>query len=151
MKKLTKHNAVVTNATAVTALSTAERGLGFLYRIALSRLIGAEGMGLYQVALSLFALFLTIGTGGIPITVSRMISKSKAERRPEDEASSVSAGIALSLILTLPVCLFLLFFGHKLPFLFSDKRAFRVFRILLFGLCFSSIYAVFRGYFWGNK
>ena len=151
MKKLTKHNAVVTNATAVTALSTAERGLGFLYRIALSRLIGAEGMGLYQVALSLFALFLTIGTGGIPITVSRMISKSKAERRPEDEASSVSAGIALSLILTLPVGLFLLFFGHKFPFLFSDERAFRVFRILLFGLCFSSIYAVFRGYFWGNK
>ncbi len=149
-----KHNTqttVYTTASLVTALSIAERGLGFLYRIALSRLIGAEGLGLYQVALSLFGLFLTIGTGGIPITVSRMISKSKAENRPDDEKSAVSAGIALSLLLTLPVCVFLGLFGGKMTFLFSDERSFPVFRILLLGLCFSSIYAVLRGSFWGNK
>ncbi len=146
-----KRSSFYTTATAVTALSVAERGLGFLYRIVLARLIGAEGLGLYQVALSLFSLFLTVGTGGIPITVSRMISKSKAEGRPMDESSAVSAGMLLSLLLTLPVCLFLLFFGEKMPFLFSDERAFPVFRILLLGLCFSSLYAVVRGSFWGNK
>ena len=150
MKKSHRQNTAIT-ATAVTALSVAERGLGFLYRIVLSRLIGAEGLGLYQVALSLFGLFLTIGTGGIPITVSRMISKSKAEHRPYDEHRAVSAGVTLSLLLTLPVCLFLILFGDKLDFLFTDDRAFGVFRILLIGLCFSSLYAVFRGSFWGNK
>ncbi len=138
-------------ATAVTTLSVAERGLGFLYRIVLSRLIGAEGLGLYQVALSLFSLLLTIGTGGIPVSVSRMISKSKADGAPMDESSAVSAGALLSLSLTLPVCIFLFFFGDKLPFLFSDARAFPIFRILLLGLCFSSLYAVVRGSFWGNK
>ena len=142
---------VYTTTTAVTALSVAERGLGFLYRIVLSRLIGAEGLGLYQVALSLFSLFLTIGTGGIPITVSRMISKSKAERRPMDEVSAFSSGAFLSLLLTLPVCLVLFLFGKNLTFLFSDERALPVFRILLLGLCFSSLYAVVRGSFWGNK
>ena len=71
-------NKVIANASIVTGLSIAERSLGFLYRIVLSRLLGAEGLGLYQVALSLFGLFITIGTGGIPITVSRMISKAKA-------------------------------------------------------------------------
>lgn len=139
------------NASIVTALSIGERGLGFLYRIVLSRLIGAEGLGLYQIALSLFSLFLTIGTGGIPITVSRMIAKNKAENDPKREAGSCSAGLLLCLILTLPVCFFLGFFGDKLPFLFSDKRSFPVFRILLIGLSFTSVYAVFRGYFWGNK
>ncbi len=142
---------VYTTTTAVTALSVAERGLGFLYRIALSRLIGAEGLGLYQVALSLFSLFLTIGTGGIPVTVSRMISKSKANNTPMSASSAVSAGALLSLLLTLPVALFLFFFGDKLPFLFSDARAFPVLRILLLGLCLSSLYAVIRGHFWGNK
>ncbi len=142
---------IYTITSIVTALSIAERGLGFLYRIVLSRLIGAEGLGLYQVALSLFALFLTLGTGGIPITVSRMISKSKAEGDTVSESSAVSAGGTLSLLLTLPACLFLIFFGDKLPFLFSDERAFPVFRILLIGLCFSSLYAVIRGHFWGNK
>ena len=150
MKK-SSQNTVVATASIVTGLSVAERALGFLYRIVLSRLIGAEGLGVYQVALSLFALFLTIGTGGIPITVSRMISKSKAEHRPNDGQQAISAGICLSLLLTLPIGIFLFFFGEKLGFLFSDTRTFKVFRILLIGLSFSSVYAVFRGTFWGNK
>ncbi len=142
---------VYKNATLVTGLSVAERTLGFLYRIVLSRLIGAEGLGLYQVALSFFSLFLTVGTGGIPITVSRMVSKSNAENDPLSSRRVVSAGVVASLCLTLPVCLFFFLFGKRLPFLFSDARTFDVFKILLLGLCFSSVYAVFRGYFWGNK
>ena len=151
MKKSHTRNNLLATTSAVTALSVAERGLGFLYRIVLSRLIGAEGVGLYQVALSLFSLFLTIGTGGIPITVSRMISKSKAENTTGGEAQAVSAGLFLCLLLTLPFCLFLIPFGNKLTFLFSDARSFSVFRILLIGLSFSCVYAVIRGSFWGNK
>ncbi|MBQ2702023.1 MAG: oligosaccharide flippase family protein, partial [Clostridia bacterium] len=56
-------NKTYANASIVTVFSTMERGLGFLYRVVLSRLIGAEGLGLYQISLSLFAFFLTIGTG----------------------------------------------------------------------------------------
>ena len=144
-------NTVYKNASIVTGLSVAERGLGFLYRVVLSRLIGAEGLGLYQVALSLFGLFLTIGTGGIPITVSRMITKSKAEGSPLGESQAVGAGVISCLALSLPVCLILWLFGSKMPFLFTDMRCFDVFKILLIGLCFSCVYAVFRGYFWGNK
>ena len=144
-------NTVYKNASIVTGLSVAERGLGFLYRVVLSRLIGAEGMGLYQVALSLFGLFLTIGTGGIPITLSRMITKNKADGYALGESRSVGAGIIASLLLSLPFCLVLWLFGKNMPFLFSDMRSFEVFKILLVGLCFSCVYAVFRGYFWGNK
>ena len=142
---------VYENTSIVTGLSVAERGLGFLYRIVLSRLIGAEGLGLYQVALSLFSLFLTIGTGGIPVTVSRMISKSKAEKDAHGERAAVSAGICLSLLLTLPFCLLFWAFGSRLSFLFSDARCLPVFRILLIGLSVTCVYAVIRGYFWGNK
>ena len=145
------NNTVYKNATVVTGLSVAERSLGFLYRIVLSRLIGAEGLGLYQVALSVFSLFLTVGTGGIPITVSRMISKCNAENDPSSKRKVVSAGVVASLSLTLPVCLFFLLFGKAMNFLFSDTRSYEVFKILLIGLCFSSVYAVFRSYFWGNK
>lgn len=146
-----KKNKVFANASIVTGLSIAERGLGFLYRIVLSRLIGAEGLGLYQVALSLFGLFATLGTGGIPITVSRMISKSKAENDVRGEGSAVASGICACLIITLPIAVILGIFGGKMTFLFSDSRSFSVFRILLLGLAFTCIYAVIRGHFWGNK
>lgn len=144
-------NKVYENASIVTGLSVAERGLGFLYRIVLSRLIGAEGLGIYQVALSFFALFLTVGSGGIPITVSRIITKSKAENNAAGESGIIGAGFAASLLLTLPFCLIFWIFGHKMTFLFSDERTFSVFRILLLGLTCTCIYAVIRGHFWGNK
>ncbi len=106
---------------------------------------------MYQAALSLFAVFLTLGTGGIPVTVSRLISKSKAENNPQGERSAVAAGITLSLLFTLPfVLLFQLFPNLSAPFL-ADDRGIPTFRILLLGLCFSALYAVFRGGFWGNK
>ncbi len=142
---------VYTTASLVTFLSVAERGLGFLYRIVLSRLIGAEGLGLYQVSLSLFSVFLTVGTGGIPITVSRLISKSKAEKDLRGESNAFSSGVMLSLLLTLPVLLVFLPFGERFTFLFSDVRAAEVFKILLLGLVFSALYAVIRGFLWGNK
>ena len=142
---------IIVSASLVTGLSIAERFLGFLYRIVLSRLLGAEGLGLSQIALSLFGLFAVVGSGGIPITVSRIISKSKAEHDFVGEHRAVGAGIFSALLLTLPFCLILGVFGGNFSFLFSDGRAFRVFRILLFGLSFSSVYAVIRGHFWGNK
>lgn len=149
--KKTVRNTVIATASVVTFLSIAERALGFLYRIVLSRLIGAEGLGLYQVALSLFSVFLTIGTGGIPITVSRLISKSKAENDVYGERSAVGAGACLCLFLTLPIALILGIFPKTVGFLFTDERCVSAFRILLLGLTFSSLYAVVRGSFWGNK
>ena len=148
-RKIQSH--ILTAATLVTGLSIAERALGFLYRIVLSRLIGAEGLGIYQVALSLFSVFLTLGTGGIPLTVSRLITKSKTENNPKDASGALTAGVALSLSLTLPVCVLFGLFGEQFSFFFSDERCLPVFKILLVGLIFSSLYAVFRGAFWGEK
>lgn len=146
-----KTTSVTATASVVTALSVAERGLGFLYRIVLSRLLGAEGLGLYQVSLSVFSVFLTIGTGGIPLCVSRLISKSKAENKPLGERQAVSSGLTLCLLLTLPICIFMGLFAQCFPFLFSDERCIVLFKLLLTGLAFSALYAVFRGYFWGNN
>lgn len=149
-KTVEKKSTPFATASLVTALSVSERGLGFLYRIVLSRLLGAEGVGLYQVALSVFSVFLTVGTGGIPVTVSRLISKSKAENNPTGEARAVGAGALLCLLLTLPALL-LVVFPKTVAFLFSDERCVPVFRILMIGLLFSALYAVVRGSFWGNK
>ncbi len=121
-----------------------------MYRIVLSRLLGAEGLGLYQVALSLFALFLTVGTGGIPIAVSRSVTAYQAQNQTNKSFSALSSGILASLFFTLPICLLLGVFGNHFAFL-TDGGSFSAFRILLIGLCFTSVYSALRGYFWGNR
>ena len=153
MKKsvLPLRNTVYTTAAVVTGLSVLKRGLGFLYRIVLSRLIGAEGMGLYQIAYSLFAVFLTLGAGGIPVTVSRLISKSKAEHTPKAESAAVGAGAVVALAFSLCVLVFLLPIVNKSELLLSDTRAETILNVLSIGLVFSSVYAVLKGCFFGNQ
>ena len=135
----------------VTIFSVCEKFLGFLYRIFLSKTIGAEGIGLYQVALSVFALLFTVCCSGTPITVSRLMTKYKAQNQTKRVYKIITAGLTFTLLLALPVCLVFLIFTEKFSFLFADPRCINIFRVILPGLVFTSVYAVLRGVFWGEK
>lgn len=138
-------------AITVTVFSCAERFLGFIYRIYLSRTLGAEGLGIYQIALSVLGLFMTITSSGIPITVSRMMIKYKEEDKQNRINGIVTAGVLCAIALCLPLTLLVFSKSGFLGFLFSDKRCLPVLTIMIPGLTFTSVYAVIRGTFWGNK
>lgn len=138
-------------AVYVTVFSVIEKFFGFLYRIILSRTLGSEGMGLYQLALSIFAVLVTATSSGIPITVSRLITKHRAKKNKYAEQATVSAAIVSTLIFSVPLCVLMLLFSDGFDFLFSDSRCMTIFLILLPSLTFNSIYSVLRGVFWGNK
>ena len=135
----------------VTIFSICEKFLGFLYRIFLSHTIGAEGIGLYQVSLSVFALILTLTCSGTPITVSRLMTKYSAENRPDKVRKIITAGLSYTLLIVVPICVIGFTISGHLNFLFADDRCLKIFRILLPGLVFTSIYSVLRGVFWGSK
>lgn len=135
----------------VTVFSVCEKFLGFLYRIYLSRTIGAEGIGIYQVALSVFALLLNLVCSGTPITVSRLMTKYRAQGQEIRVGKIIAAGIAFTLAVALPVCAVFMIFGKSFTFLFADERCLKVFIIVMPGLVFTSVYSVLRGVFWGNK
>ena len=135
----------------VTVFSVCEKFLGFLYRIYLSRAIGAEGVGTYQVALSVFAFLLTLICSGTPITLSRLMTKYRSENQGEKVARVIAAAISYTLFLAVPVCVICYLLGDNLAFLFADERSLKIFFVLLPGLIFTSVYSVLRGVFWGNK
>ena len=150
MKKLFK--SFYATATLLALFSLFERGLGFLYRIVLSRYLGEEGLGVYQASMSVFGVFLTVGVGGLPITLSRLIAKSRAKGSATQKAQTLSAGFLLSALLSLvPALLFLLFSPLLSPILLPDGRCLPVLKILLVGSVFASAFASLRGYFWGHK
>ena len=135
----------------VSVFSISEKILGFLYRIFLSHSIGAEGIGIYSVALSVFGLLYTLCCSGIPITVSRLMTKYRAEKNEKRVSKTITAGICLALAFSIPVCLLFLFSGNAFSFLFADERSHKIFLIILPGLTFTCVYSVLRGVFWGNK
>ncbi len=123
----------------VTLFSVAERALGFLYRVVLARLLGAQGLGVYQIALSHFALFRTLGGGGLPVAASRLTAKARAEGKGNGNAFGGAA--ILSLAITLPITLIACLLPHTPSAL----------KILLVGLSFTCVYAVVKGFFWGQN
>lgn len=135
----------------VTVFSISEKFLGFLYRIYLSRTIGTEGIGLYQVALSVFALLLTLSCSGTPITVSRLMTKYRAENREDKVQKIITAGITFTLFVVIPICAVFFIFTDLFNFLFTDQRCVDIFLVVLPGLIFTSVYGVLRGVFWGDK
>ena len=139
------------SAALVTVFSTVEKALSFFYRIVLSRIIGAEGLGIYQICLSVFAVFLTAASSGIPVTVSRLMAKNGAKNDIKGKHAAVTAGVVATLMFTVPMAIILFFGRNLLGFLFTDDRCMNVFILLLPGLILTSIYAVMRGSFWGNK
>jgi stage V sporulation protein B len=54
--------------------------MGFFYRIYLSNLIGAEGMGLFQLISPVYVLVILTLTSGISIAVSKMVAEESAKR-----------------------------------------------------------------------
>ncbi len=135
----------------MTFLSCFERGLGFLYRVFLSRAVGSEGLGLYQIALSVIGVLITLSASGIPITVSRLMIKEKTAKREGGENKAVSAGVIASLAVSVPLSLLLFFFKDYLKYIFADSRCLALFLIVLPGVSITSVYAVIRGFFWGRK
>ncbi len=135
----------------VTVFTLLEHALGFVYRILLSRTLGPEGLGVYQVALTVFAVFLTLSSSGLPITLSRTISKYRAKNFRRGQRAATAGAILIAAASALLVTVLLFALRTPVSKVFSDPRCADVFYIVLAGLTFTSVYAVIRGSFWGNR
>ncbi|HHY92015.1 MAG TPA: polysaccharide biosynthesis protein [Firmicutes bacterium] len=59
--------------------------IGVFYRVPLSYLLGAEGIGLYQMAYPVFTVAAILATGGLPVAIAKFMAEHLALGR-EDEA-----------------------------------------------------------------
>ncbi|KAF6588115.1 oligosaccharide flippase family protein, partial [Paenibacillus sp. EKM208P] len=79
MKKQTFiHGAIILLAAGII-----NRILGFIPRIALPRIIGPEGVGLYQQGYPFFIVLVTLITGGIPLAVAKLVAEAETAGQPE--------------------------------------------------------------------
>ena len=65
----------------LTGVSAVAQAVGFIYRIFLSRLIGAEVMGLYQLILPIYSVLTALTASGLTVAVSTLSAEYHARRR----------------------------------------------------------------------
>lgn len=141
---------IVKNVAIITIFSLLTRALGFLLRIFLSRTIGAEALGMYQVVLSVFMVFLTIISSGFTLIISRMTASYRVNSDKKAIASLTSTCIFIGLAVSTILCVVVLVFKNLFSQIFTDQNCINILIILLPALIFSSVYSVFRGVMWGQ-
>ena len=77
--------------------------LGFFYRIALSRLIGAETMGLYQLIMPVYSVLLSIASIGLTTTVSNLTAEYHALHRPASIRRTLRRCLGVFSLIVLPL------------------------------------------------
>lgn len=135
----------------ITIFSIITRVLGFLFRIYLSRALGAEALGLYQVSLSVFMVLLTLVSSGMPVVISKLTAKYHAQKDKYSEGSLVSTALLISLITSFVLIIFVIIFKNMFSKIFADDRCYSILLVLLPAILFSAVYNVFRGAMWGHS
>lgn len=138
-------------AMIVTIFSVATRALGFVLRIILSRYLGAEMLGHYQVAMSIFGVLMTLVASGLPLVVSRSVAYNKSINNEKGAFSTVTAGLIVTLAISIVVSIILLLFPDLLNILFTQTQSTSIILYTLPGLIASAIYCVLRSSLWGDK
>ncbi|MFA6860403.1 MAG: oligosaccharide flippase family protein [Clostridia bacterium] len=149
MKKASQ--SIVKAVALITLFTILTRFAGFFLRIFLSRTIGAEALGMYQLAFSIFAVLLTIVASGLPLTVSKLTSAETGIDSKKNNAKIVSGALLIAFISSVILCLVVLIFRNFLSAILTDENCIKILIVLLPSVVFSGIYSVFRGYFWGKQ
>ncbi len=135
----------------VTIFSVLTRTLGFFFRIYLSRKLGAEGIGLYQMATSVLGIFMTLIASGIPLTTAKLVSKYESQNDIEKRNKIVTSALVVALLVAVLSSVFILILKAAWNIVLTDSRAVEILLILIPSIIFSAIYAVFRGALWGKS
>lgn len=134
----------------VTIFSVVTRLISFIFKMWISRTLGAEIVGQYQIALSVLMMLFTL-TAGAPTVLSRKIAEEDAMGNSKRQNALLTASLIMGLGSSLLMCGILYALGNKLSFLFSNPQSMPLFFIMLPTLVTSTLYASIRSWFWGRK
>ncbi len=145
------NNSFVKAVGTVTIFSVFTRLLSFIFKVYLSRAVGAEVIGLYQISLSVFYLFASIGNSGLPQILSRKIAEDNALTGGKNSQSLVTTTLILGVLFSVSTVVVCLVLNTYLSFLFSDIRALTLFLIMVPSIISTTVYSIIRAWFWGKK
>ena len=80
---------IIKSAAMLAAAGIISKVLGAIYRIPLGNILGAGGMGNYQLAHPIYTMLLLACTAGISVAVARMVAEKIAKSAPAEWQRSI--------------------------------------------------------------
>lgn len=135
----------------VTVFSVVTRFLGFLFKIYMGRELGAELLGVYQIAFSVFMVFNVIVSSGLPLSVSKWTAREQVLNNKKSQDAVATAALIIGLTVSVLICLVTVVLKTPISYLFTDNRCIAILLTLMPAVIASAVYSAFRGALWGKK
>ena len=142
-----KKTLFIKNAAVLTATSLVLRFAGIAFKVWLAKRIGADGIGLYGLVFSLYAVAAAGTSSGLPVAVTRLVAGSGGAEKTSC-SPVVSAAFRLNLIISFVTgAVFFFCADFFAASIVGDPRAALSVRVLALSVVFMGVGAVIRGYF----
>ena len=139
-------------ASGVTALTISVlivKIIGLIYKIPLLKLLGTQGMGYFNVAYEIYALFFVISTAGLPVAVSIMVSENLALGRGRNVKKIQKTSFLVFFVFGLLGTLIMCFGASVFSKLLGDSQAKLSILAISPTVFFVCVSGAVRGYFQG--
>lgn len=147
-----KNNPLITGTIILTITGFASRFIGFFYRIFLSRVFGAEGMGLYQLTSPVLALTFSITVSGMQTAISKYVASETSTRDYRSSFRTLLTGFGISMLLSAVCTAYIYIFSDTIAekLLFEPRTA-PLLRIISLSIPMATVHSCINGYFYGIR
>lgn len=129
--------------------SVATKVIGAIFKIPLSNLIGADGMGVFGVAYTIYSTLFVISTAGLPIAISKMVAEARAIGDSKRIKSIFKVALCSFSLIGILASLIMIVFAKPLTGMVGNTLAYYAVLSIAPSLFFVSIVSIIRGYFQG--
>ncbi len=125
--------------------------LGFFYKIPLGNILGDEGYSMFMGAYSIYYIFFTLATAGLPVALSRLVAEADANGRAKQEEKTFRVALVTFTVIGLIFALIMFCFPQWLAasYLENPDAAPSV-RAMAPAILLVCIVSAYRGYCQGN-
>lgn len=124
--------------------------VGAIYRIPLANLLGAEGMGKYQLVFPLYSLLLSISISGIPVAISKLVAEYNSKGQFGDSKRLLRLSLVYLFVISLFSSVIVVILAGFIAKLQGNSEIYLCYYGIAPAILFVGVLSVFRGYFQGN-
>ena len=140
-----KKNNLFSGALILSVGSILAKLFSAVYRISLTRILGGEGIGIYQLIFPFYSLCVVLSSAGLPMAISKVVSKNKG-----NEIGVLKKCFLFTIIVALILTLILVVSSNGLATLQGQEQISSCYVILAPTIILVSASSVLRGYFQGK-
>ncbi|MCM1048018.1 MAG: polysaccharide biosynthesis protein [Clostridiales bacterium] len=148
-----KHkNPLLIGTVILTVTGLLSRFIGFFYRIFLSKVFGAEGMGIYQLTSPVLALSFSLTAAGMQTAISKYVASETSTHDYKSSFRTLWAGFVIAMSLSFVCMAFIYRYSDWIAVTFlMEERTASLLRIISLSIPMATVHSCINGYFYGIK